>query len=69
MAAAGKRFDLAVGTSLGFVTSRSRALDLPRIDAYYLRGRFTLERLLRPSGGWYIGFRRALRNVRGWRPE
>jgi peptidoglycan/xylan/chitin deacetylase (PgdA/CDA1 family) len=68
MAAAGKRYDLAVGTSLGFLSSRSRALDLPRIDAYYLRGRFTLERLLRPSGDWYIGFRAALRRVRSWRP-
>ncbi|MGD0013360.1 MAG: polysaccharide deacetylase family protein [Bryobacteraceae bacterium] len=66
MAAAGRHFDFAVGTSLQFVSSRSCALDLPRIDAYYLRGRFTLERLLRPSGALYIGFRRVLHNVRGF---
>ena len=64
MAAAGRHFDLAVGTSLRFLSARSCALDLPRIDAYYLRGRFTLERLFRPSGALYIGFRGVLRNVR-----
>lgn len=65
MAAAGRHFDLAVGTSLQFLTPRSSVLSLPRIDAYYLRGRFTLERLLQPSGALYIGFRRILRDVRG----
>jgi len=64
MAAAARRFDLAVGTELRFLSSRSCALDLPRIDAYYLRGRFSLERLFQPSGVLYIGFRRALRKVR-----
>ena len=62
--AAGRHFDLAVGTSLAFLSSRSCPLDLPRIDAYYLRGRFTLERLLRPSGALYIGLRRVLRKAR-----
>jgi len=66
MTAAGRYFDLAVGTSLQFLSSRSCAFDLPRIDAYYLRGRFTLERLLRPAGALYIGFRRGLRNVRSF---
>lgn len=64
MAAAGRRFDLAVGTELRFVSPQSCALDLPRIDAYYLRGRFSLERLFGPSGGLYIDVRRALRKVR-----
>ena len=63
-AVAGRHFDLAVGTSLQFVSSRSCPLDLPRIDAHYLRGRFTLEHLLQPSAELYIGLRRALRSVR-----
>jgi peptidoglycan/xylan/chitin deacetylase (PgdA/CDA1 family) len=63
-ATAGRHFDLAVGTSLEFLSSRSRALSLPRIDAYYLRGRFSLERLFRPSGSLYIGFRKVFRDVR-----
>lgn len=64
MAAAGHYFDFGVGTSLRFLSSKSRALDLPRIDAYYLRGRFPLERLFRPLGALYLGFRGALRSAR-----
>jgi peptidoglycan/xylan/chitin deacetylase (PgdA/CDA1 family) len=64
MAATGRYFDLAVGTSLRFLSSRSCALDLPRIDAYYLRGRFSLERLFQPLGALYVGFRSLLRNAR-----
>jgi len=64
MAAAGRYFDLAVGTSLRFLSSGSCALDLPRIDAYYLRGRFSLERLFQPLGALYIGVRSMLRSVR-----
>jgi len=64
MAAAGQYFDLAAGTTLRFLSARSRALDLPRIDAYYLRGGFSLERLFHPLGGLYVGFRGALRGMR-----
>ena len=64
MAAAGRYFDLAVGTSLKFLSSHSCALDLPRIDAYYLRGRFSLERLFQPLGALYMGFRSTLRELR-----
>jgi peptidoglycan/xylan/chitin deacetylase (PgdA/CDA1 family) len=64
MAAAGRYFDLAVGTSLRFLSSRSCALDLPRIDAYYLRGRFSLERLFQPLGSLYVGLRSTLREFR-----
>jgi peptidoglycan/xylan/chitin deacetylase (PgdA/CDA1 family) len=67
MAVAGRHFDLAVCTSLRFLSSHSCPLDLPRIDAYYLRGWFTLERLFRPSGALYIGFRGALRKVRSFK--
>ena len=61
---AGRYFDLAVGTSLRFVSARSNHLDLPRIDAYYLRGRFPLERLFTGAGRAYIAFRNLLRGFR-----
>jgi len=64
MAVAGRHFDLAVGTSLAFVSTRSSALDLPRIDAYYLRGRFSVKSLFEPWGATYIGLRNVLRNAR-----
>ena len=61
---ADRHFELAVGTSLRFLSTRSSRLDLPRIDAYYLRGWFSLERLFTESGSLYIGFRSLLRDVR-----
>ena len=61
---AGRHFDLAVGTSLQFLSPRSNHLDLPRIDAYYLRGWFPLERLFTGSGNLYMGLRSLLRDVR-----
>jgi len=61
---AGRYFDLAVGTSLQFVSTRSNPLDLPRIDAYYFGGRFPLKHLFTPYGSLYIGLRHLLRNVR-----
>jgi peptidoglycan/xylan/chitin deacetylase (PgdA/CDA1 family) len=64
MAAAGRHFDVAVSTSLEFLSPRSNPLDLPRIDAYYLRGRFSLEQLFHPTGVLYMGFRNVLRHAR-----
>jgi peptidoglycan/xylan/chitin deacetylase (PgdA/CDA1 family) len=64
MAAAARHFDLAVSTSLRFLSPQSRPMDLPRIDAYYLRGRFPLERVFEPLGALYIGFRGVLRDAR-----
>jgi len=61
---AGRYFDLAVGTSLQFLSTRYDRLDLPRIDAYYFGRRFRLERLFSGHGGLYIGLRRLLRNIR-----
>jgi peptidoglycan/xylan/chitin deacetylase (PgdA/CDA1 family) len=61
---AGQYFDLAVGTSLRFLSRRASRLDLPRIDAYYLRGRFSLERLFTGPGSLFIGLRRLLREAR-----
>jgi peptidoglycan/xylan/chitin deacetylase (PgdA/CDA1 family) len=62
--AAGRHFDFAVSTSLRFLSGRSSPLDLPRIDAYYLRGRLSLEQLFQPMGVLYVGVRNALRNAR-----
>ncbi len=61
---ASRHFDLAVGTSLRFVSASSSRLDLPRIDTYYLRGRFPLERLFTGAGKAYIAFRNLLREFR-----
>jgi len=61
----GQYFDLAVGTSLRFVSARSSRLDLPRIDTYYLRGRFSPEQILTRAGRAYIAFRNLLRELRG----
>jgi hypothetical protein len=64
MAAAGRHFDFAVSTSLRFLSLQSSPLDLPRIDAYYLRGWFSLEQLFQPMGALYMGFRNVLRHAR-----
>jgi peptidoglycan/xylan/chitin deacetylase (PgdA/CDA1 family) len=61
---ASERFDLAVGTSMHFLNARHDHLNLPRIDAYYLRGRFPLERLHTFRGNLYVGLRSFLRGVR-----
>jgi peptidoglycan/xylan/chitin deacetylase (PgdA/CDA1 family) len=64
MTVAGRHFDFAAGTSLRLLSPRSCPLNLPRIDAYYLRGGFSLEQLFQPFGAFYIGFRNVLRSVR-----
>jgi hypothetical protein len=61
---AGRRFDLVTGTSLRFLSSQADRLDLPRIDAYYLRDWFPLERLFTLTGSAYIGLRGMLRSLK-----
>jgi hypothetical protein len=63
-AVAARRFDLAAGTSLRFLSPQSDRLDLPRIDTYYFRGWFPLERVFTRSGKLYTGVRRLIRKVR-----
>ena len=63
-ALARRHFDLAVGTSLRLVPAQHDGMDLPRIDAYYLRGSFPLESLFTATGGLYVALRRRLREVR-----
>jgi peptidoglycan/xylan/chitin deacetylase (PgdA/CDA1 family) len=68
---ASRCFELAAGTALGFLSPQANRMELPRIDAYYLRGWFPLERLLTPAGNLYMGLRGLLRQVRrfGDRPH
>ena len=61
---AGRHFDLAVGTTLRFLPAHPNAMDLPRIDTFYLRDSFPIERLFTPVGSAYIGLRNTLRQFR-----
>ncbi|MEP6714361.1 MAG: polysaccharide deacetylase family protein [Terriglobia bacterium] len=59
-----RHFDLAVGTALGWLPSTAERMDLPRIDTYYLRGAFPLDRMFTAYGAAYVAGRRLLRDVR-----
>jgi peptidoglycan/xylan/chitin deacetylase (PgdA/CDA1 family) len=61
---AARHFDLAAGTKLRFLPPSPDRADLPRIDTFYLRGTFPLERLFTFAGDAYIGFRHLLREAR-----
>jgi peptidoglycan/xylan/chitin deacetylase (PgdA/CDA1 family) len=61
---ASRYFDLAVGTKLRFLPAHPNPMDLPRIDTFYLRDSFPIERLLTPVGSAYIGVRNLLRQLR-----
>jgi hypothetical protein len=39
-------------------------MDLPRLDTFYLRDSFPIERLFTPLGSAYIGLRNLLRQLR-----
>ncbi len=62
--AASKVYDAAFGTRLAYATPHDDPFDVARIDAYYLRPRRALERLV--AGRWRgrLAFRRALRAAR-----
>jgi peptidoglycan/xylan/chitin deacetylase (PgdA/CDA1 family) len=59
-----EHFPLAYGTALDFVGPNADLLNLPRIDAYYMRQWLSADRLLAPSGRAYIAFRGFLRTIR-----
>jgi peptidoglycan/xylan/chitin deacetylase (PgdA/CDA1 family) len=63
--AASRIYKAAFGTRLAYASSSDNLHDLPRVDAYYLRSRQALSRLV--AGDWdrRLGFRRAMRAVRG----
>ena len=63
-AAAARHFRLACGIGPGFVTAAADPLNLPRIDAYYLRQPHWFRNLQAPQGSAYIAARRWARALR-----
>jgi peptidoglycan/xylan/chitin deacetylase (PgdA/CDA1 family) len=63
-AAAGREYELAVGTRLDHLTDNADPLNLPRIDAYYLKRPSEFRRQTAGEGKTYLGMRRWLRQVR-----
>jgi peptidoglycan/xylan/chitin deacetylase (PgdA/CDA1 family) len=59
-------FDLACGTRLSYVQPADDALELPRIDAYYLRGVLNAGSILSAPTAAYIGVRAIVRNLNQW---
>ncbi len=67
---ASRYFDFAVGTTLSFLPANSNSpnrpnpMDLPRLDTYYLRDSFPIEKLFTNLGTTYIAARNLLRQLR-----
>jgi peptidoglycan/xylan/chitin deacetylase (PgdA/CDA1 family) len=59
-----QQFEIACGTTLRFAGLESDPLDLPRIDAYYVRRMGRFETLMTRQGERYIAMRRLLRRIR-----
>jgi peptidoglycan/xylan/chitin deacetylase (PgdA/CDA1 family) len=59
-----REFSLACGTSLKFLRQNADPINLPRIDAYYLRRWLGAAQLLAPTGAVYIRGRNLLRTAR-----
>ena len=63
-AAVRRQFQWACGTRLAYLTPESDAVDLPRIDMYYLQKRFWFEGLRHRRGSAYLSARGLLRGLR-----
>ncbi|HEY7335064.1 MAG TPA: polysaccharide deacetylase family protein [Bryobacteraceae bacterium] len=59
-----KRFKIACGVKLAYVSAGSDDVDLPRLDAYYLQNRVWFQGLDAGYGAAYIAARRSLRELR-----
>ncbi len=59
-----ENFRIGLSTDMGFVTQGSSLDALERIDAYYLRGAFWIDRLFAPLGGGYVACRAAARGLK-----
>jgi peptidoglycan/xylan/chitin deacetylase (PgdA/CDA1 family) len=59
-----RHFEMAVGTSLRFLGPDDDPMNLPRLDAYYFRGRRRLDSLFSPWNRLHLAARRALRETR-----
>jgi len=62
--AAARHFHLACGTRLAFLSTASDALDLPRLDVYYLRSRLWFRGLDKSYGSAYLAARAWLRGAK-----
>lgn len=61
---ANQRFTLGFGTRVGRAEPLSDLMDIPRIDAYDLRGEQVYTRLFTPAGDAYLSLRGAVRAAR-----
>ncbi|MBZ5605972.1 MAG: polysaccharide deacetylase family protein [Acidobacteriia bacterium] len=59
-------FELACGTRLSYLRPGADAIDLPRIDAFYLRAGPSAGSLFSARAAAYFGGRAILRNLRQW---
>ena len=57
-------FQAAYGTRPAFIAGTSDPMDMPRVDAYYLRNRLWFESMRSVRGRLYVAARRSLRAVR-----
>jgi len=62
--AAGRAYKLAVSTRLAFVKTGSDALNLPRLDTYYLRNPLWFRGFTKSYGTAYLSVRRWARSLR-----
>jgi peptidoglycan/xylan/chitin deacetylase (PgdA/CDA1 family) len=58
--------DIACGTQLAYTRPGDDPLELPRIDAYYLRAFPNAGSILSGAAEWHLGSRAILRNLRQW---
>lgn len=59
------RYRAAVTTQLGVLGEELDKAALPRLDSYYLHGKWIQRRLDHTLSRWYLSFRSFLRSVRG----
>lgn len=66
-AAAGARYEACFSTNMAFIGRDNDRLQVPRIEAYYLRGAWPGGRLLGPAAQAYLTGRGSIRRLRGIR--
>jgi peptidoglycan/xylan/chitin deacetylase (PgdA/CDA1 family) len=60
-----RRFTIGCGVRLALVEAGADLMELPRVDAYYLRKMWLTRRLFSAQAKRYLAFRRLLRTARG----
>lgn len=66
-AAIAQRYDACFSTHMGYIGPRTDSLEVPRIDAYYLRPGWVRKALMSPLGRGYLMGRGWVRRCRGIR--